>query len=165
MNKEIVRKGEFAGMRKKDIVPHMRSKTKYCQTLENIKIDNSVKHHYRLWEPKEDICRSFFLWKGKYSYSPKEKEIAHVLHTVNMRYYREVSFDTVKRFDFYLPLIDLVVEYDGAQHFQYFKEIQNDIQKEKLLARLGVKYIRYNKSHDLAKQIPYDLIHHPVLKG
>jgi hypothetical protein len=128
------------------------------------KATHAENNRYKKWEPISDIHRSFFIWKGKFSGSPKESQIARILKEKNIRYFREVSFDLKKRFDFYIPLIDLVIEYDGSQHFEFFKEINNDIEKEAILKRHGVKYIRYNRTHDLEKQLPHDLIFHPILQ-
>lgn len=130
---------------------------------EQKELDNKIKKYYKNWMPIHELSRSFFIYRGKYSGSPKEIEIANIFKSMNLRYYSEVSFDMVKRFDFYIPLIDLVIEYDGSQHFKDLNQISNDINKEKILNRLGVKFIRYNKTHDLKKQIAYDLIHHPIL--
>ncbi len=128
-------------------------------------IKESIHKTYGKWEPISDISRSFFVWKGNYSGSIKERVIHSILKSHNLRFYCEVSFDLKKRFDFYIPLLDLVIEYDGGQHFKYFKEIKNDIYKEDILKKLGVKLIRYNKTHDLEKQIAHDLIYHPVLNS
>lgn len=126
--------------------------------------DNGIKKTYAKWMPVSDTKRSFFVWRGRLSKSPKEAEIAKILNGENLRYYREVSFDNRKRFDFYIPVIDLVIEYDGRQHFTEFKEINNDITKELLLQSLGIKYIRYNKTHNLKTQIQFDLVNHQILK-
>lgn len=133
--------------------------------MRNEEMDRSLNNTYGKWIPIEGTCRSFFVWKGMLSGSYKEKEIYSILKEHNIRFYSEVSFDLNKRFDFYIPLIDLVIEYDGNQHFSSTKEINNDIAKEQLLKRLGIKLIRYNKTHDLKSQIAHDLIHHPVLNS
>jgi len=127
------------------------------------KIDKELARVYKMWGPVDDIKRSFFVWKGKYSISPKEDEIYRILTERGLRFYREISFDTIKRFDFYIPLIDLVIEYDGWRHFSMLDRMETDITKEKTLKRLGVKLIRYNKTHELEKQIKHDLVYHPVL--
>lgn len=164
--KQLIKGGKFKGMDKRDIVP-------FLQAQENLKpkfavkkrpIDKQLNKTYNNWQPKQDLFRSFFIWHGMRSKSFKEMEIAAILKNMNLRYFREVSFDMIKRFDFYIPLIDLVIEYDGRQHFKELREIKNDIFKEDQLTRLGIKLIRYNKKHDLQKQIPYDLIYHPVLQ-
>lgn len=127
------------------------------------KLKRALKKDYKGWKPITDIRRSFFIWTGRYSNSIKEREIYKILKSHNLRFYCEVSFDMVKRFDFYIPLLDLVIEYDGGQHFSSIKTINNDIEKEKQLKKLGVKLIRYNKNHNLTDQIKHDLIYHPVL--
>jgi len=137
-----------------------RDKAKECNQL-NVDIQKT----YGRWMPVEYMRRSFFVWKGKFSGSQKEIEIAAILKGQNLRFFSEVSFDLKKRFDFYIPLLDLVIEYDGHQHFESVKEINNDIGKEQLLKRLGVKLIRYNKTHNLKEQILHDLIYHPVLNS
>lgn len=131
----------------------------------NIKMDTYLRNSYKMWDTVEGLSRSFFVWKGNYSGSPKEREIYKILMAQNLKFYCEVSFDCKKRFDFYIPLIDLVIEYDGEQHFQSASALSKDIFKEAILDRLGIKLIRYNKSHDLKTRIPDDLINHPVLKG
>ncbi len=134
-------------------------------SLEIKKLNRILKKNYKGWRPITEIRRSFFIWTGKYSNSSKEKEIYSILKSNNLRFYCEVSFDMVKRFDFYIPLLDLVIEYDGGHHFTSMKNINNDIGKENQLKRLGVKLIRYNKTHNLTDQIKYDLINHPILLG
>lgn len=126
-------------------------------------VDSSLKNTYGKWIPVKDINRSFFVWKGMFSGSFKELAISKILKSQNIRFYSEISFDLKTRFDFYIPLIDLVIEYDGDHHLAKDR-IEKDILKEKQLQRLGVKLIRYNKSHNLKDQILYDLVNHPVLK-
>lgn len=136
-----------------------KSKSKYSLG----KFTKREEGRYKNWIPKTDTSRSFWIWKGRFSNSPKEGEIANILKEMNLRFYRKVSFDMVKRFDFYIPLIDLVIEYDGGQHFKFLKEMANDIEKEKILNRNRIKYIRYNKTHNLKEQIAHDLVYHPIL--
>jgi len=128
------------------------------------KLKKALKKDYKGWKPITEMRRSFFIWTGRYANSSKEREIYKILKSHNLRFFCEVSFDMVKRFDFYIPLLDLVIEYDGGQHFSSIKTINNDIGKEKQLKNLGVKLIRYNKNHNLTDQIKHDLIYHPVLK-
>lgn len=160
----MIKKGKFKGLSNKEVLDIVRSKKSKKDKLNKRRLDRVLNKDYRMWIPVTDIKRSFFVWKGKYSNSIKEKEIFFILKEHNLRFYCEVSFDKNKRFDFYIPLIDLVIEYDGGQHFSSIKNIRNDIEKEGLLKKLGVKLIRYNKTHNLTDQIKYDLVHHPVLK-
>lgn len=128
-------------------------------------LNDAIEKTYGKWQPVKELRRSFFVWKGGYSGSHKEREIYAILKSHNLRFYCEVSFDLRKRFDFYIPLLDLVIEYDGVQHFSKIKDIRNDIEKESILKRLGIRLIRYNKTHKLKEQIAHDLIHHEVLKS
>ena len=127
-------------------------------------LDTSIQKTYNKWLPIKDMSRSFFVYKGQYSGSRKEQKIHQILKSTNLRFFSEISFDLIKRFDFYIPLLDLVIEYDGKQHFSDLNQIKNDVAKEAILKRLGVKLIRYNRTHDLEKQIKHDLIYHEVLQ-
>lgn len=161
-----IRTGKFKGMDRKEVLELIRRNGIHNNRKKNRKnkaIDQDLVQTYGKWQSVSDTKRSFFLWKGKHSSSPKEKEISDILSGMNLRFFREISFDLKKRFDFYIPLIDLVIEYDGVQHFKFLKEINNDKIKETILNRLGVKYIRYNRTHDLKTQIAHDLVHHPIL--
>jgi very-short-patch-repair endonuclease len=140
------------------------NKRKRQKRKENRVMDAELSKSYSNWEPINDLHRSFFVWRGPFTASMKEMEVRKVLKSHNLRFYAEVSFDLRRRFDFYIPLLDLVIEYDGAHHFDGPTAMLKDLAKEGLLIKLGVKLIRYNKTHDLKKQIQYDLIHHPVLK-
>lgn len=156
-----IKAGKFKGMYHKEMIEFQRSK----KNKKKKAIDKQLSKDYSRWIPITDLRRSFFVWKGKWSASPKENEISNILKKERIRFHREVSFDMKKRFDFYIPLLDLVIEYDGSQHFKETGAINNDIFKEGILSKLGVKLIRYNKHHKLQEQIKHDLIHHPVLKN
>lgn len=147
---------------KKFLTKNQRRKNRERQ--KNIVVlDKQIQGTYGKWKAIEDIKRSFFVCSWKVKMSSGEKEINKILTETGLRFYQEVSFDLCKRFDFYIPLIDLVIEYDGGQHFSDLKVIENDKKKESLLRLLGIKCIRYNKKHNLSEQINHDLIYHPVL--
>lgn len=102
--------------------------------------------------------RSFALYKGKRPTSSKEIEIASILSEMGITFFREISFDLRKRFDFYLPDIDLVIEYDGWHHFDSNEAVKRDLFKEQVLKNMGIKLIRYNKNHDLNCDLQKDLL-------
>ena len=56
---------------------------------------------------------------------PEEKIIA-ILQREHISFFREYRFsDLAKyRFDFYIPSLNVVIEYDGEQHFQRVKKFQ-----------------------------------------
>lgn len=53
-------------------------------------------------------------------HSKGEEAVANVLQRISTEYIREYKFDELgqKRFDFYLPELNAVIEYDGEQHFE-----------------------------------------------
>lgn len=58
--------------------------------------------------------------------SKGENEISKVLDKLNLKYIKEYKFEDCKniidlKFDFYIPNINLVIEYDGIQHFKPVK--------------------------------------------
>jgi very-short-patch-repair endonuclease len=125
-----------------------------------IKSDTAFKQYdpYKKWKPVQESRRSFFVWEGKYSQSSKEKEIAEILKAHRLKFYCEVSFDLIYRFDFYIPLIDTLFEYDGSQHFNDFKQMERDQKKDAICMRLGLRLIRYYKGTDLQETIKRDLL-------
>jgi len=109
-------------------------------------------------------CRKCFFSKG-------EEKIEKFLKTNLIDYESEKSFPTCKsyrtlRFDFFLPKINVLIEYDGLQHFKCATGIWNDTE-EKLQERIKrdkiktdwakdneIKLIRINyKQFDLIENI------------
>lgn len=68
--------------------------------------------------------RKRYQYKGK-KISKGEKRVARFLDSYNINYIREFKFNDCLselgnplRFDFYLPTFNLLIEYDGIQHFK-----------------------------------------------
>ena len=89
----------------------------------------------------------------KCSYSKGEEKISNILKEFNINYIPEYSFDNSKyRFDFYLPDFNILIEYDGEQHFrsvEYFGgdeayELRkvNDLNKDLLAISKNIPLIR-----------------------
>jgi len=65
--------------------------------------------------------------------SEAEKEIIQYLLDLGFSFYIEKEFDDLKnpetnqklRFDFYIPAINLCIEYDGRQHFEEVLDFQD----------------------------------------
>lgn len=101
-----------------------------------------------------------------YSISLGEREIARILDSENLKYTHQKSFDELLSpkgwrmyYDFYIPSLNLVIEYDGAHHFKpmydlfesdhdaeiefrrvkLYDEIKEDFLKEK-----GIKLMRFS---------------------
>lgn len=61
-----------------------------------------------------------------------EKAITRILLKNSISFEREKSFKEIPRiarcrYDFYLPKLNILLEYDGQQHFQYIKHFDNKI--------------------------------------
>lgn len=110
------------------------------------------------WDFVKDGRREFCVYKGIRKPSKKEIEVIKILRQMRLTFYKEVSFDMKKRFDFFIPMLDLVIEYDGWHHFQTFKAMASDLEKDKMVKRLGLKILRYTKNDDLGKSLGIDLV-------
>lgn len=61
---------------------------------------------------------------GHCNISKGEDKIEQILQKNNIKFERQKTFDSCRninllRFDFYLPDFDILIEYDGIQHYQY----------------------------------------------
>lgn len=107
--------------------------------------------------------------------------IADILKEHQILYHKEYGFDDCKgiggkklRFDFYLPDFNVLVEYDGEQHFkpiEYFggEESfnvlkQNDVIKNEYCKKHKINLIRipYTLSKDEVKDAIFNIIQNPV---
>ena len=85
--------------------------------------------------------------------SKGERAISNILNKYGIDYIRQYRFDNCKivfplPFDFYLPEYDLLIEYDGKQHFEpievfggieYFKTVKNHDQMKNMYCGLANK--------------------------
>jgi hypothetical protein len=91
--------------------------------------------------------------------SRREVMISEILSSMGIKYISEKSFDDLKgvgnkslRFDFFVPSINTVIEYDGMQHFipiQYFggethynRQKENDLIKDSYCDMNGIRLLR-----------------------
>lgn len=55
-----------------------------------------------------------------------EEKIIRILRASDIKFEREKSFKDLKfgyyRYDFYIPLLKILIEYDGAGHFKFIKK-------------------------------------------
>ena len=89
-----------------------------------------------------------------YKISQGEEKIISILKKEKVKMVREKTFQDLKhgnfRFDFYLPERNILIEYDGQQHFQqvpFFQKTRADFQKTQ-------EYDRRKNSYCLANNIP-----------
>lgn len=140
------------------------------------------KDSHRLWLCRCDCGRATLVdtsnWKnvascGHCNLSKGENKIEQILQDNNIKFERQKTFDNCRninllRFDFYLPEFDILIEYDGIQHYKYkessdwntkenFKKTKiNDsiknkwcIDNSKALIRIPYTYLTEIKLEDL----------------
>lgn len=84
--------------------------------------------------------------------SKGEKEVSRILDEMNISYVREYRFQNSEykkyRFDFYIESHNLIIEYDGKQHYEesrLFNSEQtkiNDALKNEICKKMGVNILR-----------------------
>ena len=87
-------------------------------------------------------------------YSRGEKAVADVLDSLSIEYTREHSFEDLgrKRFDFFIPSLNIAIEYDGEQHYksidawggeEYLESVrQSDALKNDFCDYMGIDLLR-----------------------
>ena len=87
-------------------------------------------------------------------YSRGEKAVADVLDSLSIEYSREHSFKYLgrKRFDFFIPSLNIAIEYDGEQHYksidawggeEYLESVrQSDALKNDFCEYMGIDLLR-----------------------
>ena len=95
-------------------------------------------------------CRKEEYLGGSYG----EKAVADVLDSLSIEYTREHSFEYLgrKRFDFYIPSLNIAIEYDGEQHYksidawggeEYLESVrQSDALKNDFCDYMGIDLLR-----------------------
>ena len=114
-------------------------------------------------------------------FSLRETLISNILSSNNIKFEREYSFSDCKgignkrlRFDFYIQNLNILIEYDGEQHFKpieyfggeehYIKQVANDKIKNKYCLDHNIKLIRipYTCSNEEVEKIILNIIQNPV---
>ena len=137
-------------------VYHKRCKSKYKVTF----------HNFKTTKTRCPICYK------KDNISKGEKFIEYFLDNYTfLKYYKEFSI-LKKRFDFLISEYNLLIEYDGEQHFKkwridskdshdrFLKNIKNDIRKNKIVENSNYSLIRipYNITLDKVIDILFNLL-------
>lgn len=78
-----------------------------------------------------------------------ERKVADHLKEIKVNFKKEFKINSNKRYDFYLPDFNLIIEIDGNQHFKQISNwqrcedtIENDIQKMKIAIENGYSILR-----------------------
>lgn len=88
-------------------------------------------------------------------HNSRAKDVEVILDQLNILYEKEKTFDGLKykgklRFDYYLPLYNLCIEFNGAQHYEYveyFHKDEDDFNEQKLKDYLKSEYCRAHAIH------------------
>lgn len=77
--------------------------------------------------------------------SKGEREISKTLDTLSIEYLREYKFEKCKyinelRFDFYIPSINLCIEFNGRQHYEEVNGFGGKVEFDKIKKRDNIKY-------------------------
>jgi Zn finger protein HypA/HybF involved in hydrogenase expression len=107
-----------------------------------------------IWKARLDRVKSS-TWCPKCNQSHGEKKISNTLDILNILYKQEHIFDNLKnrRFDFYLEEYNMLIEFDGIQHFQIYgkytpdkdtlkKKQDYDIEKTLFCIKNNIKLLR-----------------------
>jgi len=99
---------------------------------------------------------TWFLCTHKNLPAPSSAEVLIIeeLEKYNIEWHREVSFRGLQfttfsfpRYDFYLPSLRLVIEYDGVSSHSNELQIATDKAKDKFCNDNGITIVRYNRKH------------------
>lgn len=92
--------------------------------------------------------------------SKGERIIRHVLNDLKIEYIREYSIDILGkklRFDFYIESLNLLIEYDGIQHFQSVEFFGGDDEFKRIQIRDNMKNEWAIDNDILLIRIPYTI--------
>jgi len=128
--------------------------------LSNTYINNKSKLKWKcskcnnIWNARFDRVKSG-TWCPKCNRSHGEKTIEDILCKKKIEYLTEYIFTNLKnrRFDFYLPQYNMVIEFDGVQHFEIYgkytpdqnileKKQEYDIEKTLFCEKNKIKLLR-----------------------
>lgn len=97
-----------------------------------------------IWEARLDRVKSG-TWCPRCRDSRGEKTISCILNDKKINYKKEYIFKDLKnrRFDFYLPDYNTIIEFDGIQHFQIYRKYTPDIEALKKLQKRDLEKTLY----------------------
>ena len=126
-----------------------------------------------IYKSPNQINNSFPCDKCKDNHSYGERFMAALLKNKNIEFVQEYKFDWsgLKRYDFYLPLYNLIIETHGEQHYKStFKNIggrsleqeqENDMLKKQLALNNGItRYIVID-----TRKSEFDYVKHNILES
>jgi hypothetical protein len=93
--------------------------------------------------------------------SAKEKDISSILSGYNVSYIQEATHNLLFNpktnyalyYDFYIPSKNIIIEYDGEKYHTDEDVLERDRIKNEFAKKHNFKLFRYDKSHNLKKEI------------
>ena len=134
-------------------------------TVIGYKIENAKTYCYcqcecggKTWIAKNNLINGHTQSCGCISGSIGELNIQKILLENNIEFYKEFIFNDLpkRRFDFYLPQQNRLVEFDGRQHFKFTKNWHNSEIEFELSQQRDQEKNEYALSHNIPLvRIPY----------
>ena len=134
-------------------------------TVIEYKIENAKTYCYcqfecggKTWVSKSNLVNGHTQSCGCISGSIGELNIQKILLENNIEFYKEFIFNDLpkRRFDFYLPQLNRLIEFDGIQHFKFTKNWNNSEIDFKLSQQRDQEKNEYAFSHNISLvRIPY----------
>lgn len=134
-------------------------------TVIEYKIENAKTYCYcqcecgsKIWVAKNNLVNGHTQSCGCISSSIGELNIQKILLENNIEFYKEFIFNDLpkRRFDFYLPQLNRLIEFDGIQHFKFTKNWNNSEIDFKLSQQRDQEKNEYAFSHNISLvRIPY----------
>lgn len=134
-------------------------------TVIEYKIKNAKTYCYcqcecggKTWVSKNNLVNGHTQSCGCISGSIGELNIQKILLENNIEFYKEFIFNDLpkRRFDFYLPQLNRLIEFDGIQHFKFTKNWNNSEIDFKLSQQRDQEKNEYAFSHNISLvRIPY----------
>ena len=112
----------------------------------------------KTWVAKSNLINGHTQSCGCISGSIGEDNIQKILKDNNIEFFREYKFDELpnRRFDFYLPELNRLIEFDGRQHFDYvnnWHKTKEEFEKAQLRDQEKNQYALSHSIHLV--RIPY----------
>jgi len=133
-------------------------KVTYINTRTKIKVYDPICHHYFWVTPSDHLQGTGCLYCNS---SIGEKKIWDILDTLDVIWDREYRIPKAKhryRYDFYIPEINLLIEYDEKEHMNNERRLR-DKTKDKVAKEYGYRLVRIPETQydKLDTYIPYHI--------
>lgn len=134
-----------------------------------VKIKHKCVDCNNIWETKPNYIIHMGCGCPKCAFSKGEKEIISILDGIGIEYIKQKTVEILNkkyRFDFYIPTLNLYIEYDGIQHFKPIEYFGGEESFDKIKNSDSVKNNWVNENvGDILLRISYlDDVKHKLLE-